>query len=1142
MHATIFLVFVSLSQVFAVSAYSQQTKLSLNLEDARVEEVIDQIEKSTEFVFLYNKDVIDVERRVDLSVKEKNVNEVLVQVFGNTDVSWSIRDRKIFLTSSQPHGSYVPESSLQQDISVSGIVTDASGAPLPGVTIVVEGSAKGTITGLDGRYFISNVPVDATLIFSFIGMKPQRIAVDGKATIHIKMEEEDVSMDEVVVIGYGVAKKRDLTGAVASVSSEELMATAPTLIQNALRGKAAGVMVAGNQGLNDTPMIRIRGNRSISATNDPLFVIDGVPSNGGIETINPNDVSSIEILKDASATAIYGARGANGVILVTTKKGEAGKVSVEYSGYASVSEVNRWKDRVMDAAGFVDYLREGYRKYIYDGQGGYTIDPSSAYPSMDPNQSYDEAMEDILRDQSGYVLESLRKGWAGGVYDPSKVRSFDWQTLGRRDAPFSQNHNISIRGGTRDTKVYISGNFMDNEGLDYKSYRKRYTLRMNLDQNLGDRISIGATTHFSYLQYYGGQGVWGTWNPLGTPYYSPGGSGPYGLGGDVTKDGDPALGIIPNPTGETLWYNHLFNFDGVNNVYKRNRLETTLYGTVKLYEGLTYRANFGTDLNIAQDLEFAASKTQVQGFGDAKAVQKRPIDRGWTFENILNYNKDFGEHSLNATFVQSSQKSVNESLNATGVDLPIESQMYYYMQSAERQSIESGFSQWTLMSWMGRIIYGFKDNRYMLTASLRYDGSSRLAEGNKWVAFPSASVAWRISDEPFMKNIEVISNMKLRVGYGKTGNSAINPYSTLGKIASSRYLWGDDVGVMGYAPSSLSNNTLTWETTGQYNIGLDFGLLKGSISGSVELYKQNTYDLLMPRALPEVSGFGSITQNIGETENKGLEITLETVNFRKKDFQWTTNVQVATNREKIVSLASGQDMDIANNWYVGHPIDTYYDYVRTKYVWGYSKEDMEEIAKFNAQGHSFKPGDYRVKDLNGDYKITAEDRDFVGQRMPKWTLGIANSFTYKNFDLYVFATGMFGQTIYIGNGFGHGGRYNTRNADYWTPEHTNTMFRKPQINGAENTWDRAYRFHKGDFVRISDISLGYTIPMVLSQRVNLQRARFYVQAQNPFLFTSYFNNNPEGFTGNTRTWDNQFNEANNAMGMANYLLGVNLTF
>lgn len=454
----------------------------------------------------------------------------------------------------------LPALAQQKGKTINGKVLDETQEALIGVSVVQKNTTNATVTNTDGEFNIELISGEQVLIISYIGMEPQQIDVSNKNNIQVILKEDNKRLDEVVVIGYGVQKKRDLTGSISQVKAEDLIATAPTTIQEALRGKVAGMMVAGAD-LNADPMIRIRGNRSIEATNDPLFVIDGIPSASGVSVINPSDVASIEVLKDASATAIYGSRGANGVILVTTKKGEEGKVNVEYNGYVTIGKIDNMR-KVRNAAEYIEYLREADRKYIYDGQGGYTLDPTSAYPSMTPNWEYDQKMEYITRDQSGYVLESVRKAWESGTYNPSMLRGFNWQMAGYRDEAISQNHNISIRGGSKDTKIFLSGSFMDNQGITPRSFRTRYTLRMNVDQKLGKHINMGATTNFAYWEYFNGTGVGGNWNPLGTPYYTPGGSGDYGNGGDVTKNGDPALGLVPHPTGEGMLWNPFYDFTG----------------------------------------------------------------------------------------------------------------------------------------------------------------------------------------------------------------------------------------------------------------------------------------------------------------------------------------------------------------------------------------------------------------------------------------------------------------------------------------------------------------------------------------------------------------------------------------------------
>ena len=413
---------------------------------------------------------------------------------------------------------------------------------------------------------------------------------------------------------------------------------------------------------------------------------------------------------------------------------------------------------------------------------------------------------------------------------------------------------------------------------------------------------------------------------------------------------------------------------------------------------------------------------------------------------------------------------------------------------------------------------------------MRYDGSSRLADGHKWVAFPSVAVAWRISDEAFIKDhIDQISNLKLRFGYGKTGNSSVNPYETIGKISSSRYTWGA-VGMLGYAPSSLSNNSLTWETTGQYNVGLDFGFFNGRISGSIEWYKQHTYDLLMPRALPEVSGFGSITENVGETENRGFEMTLETVNFQTKDFSWTTSLQFATNKEQIVKLASGQKEDTANMWFVGHPVDTHYNYVSTKYVWGYSKEDMAEMAKFNEKGANFKPGSIRLEDVDGDYKITEEDKQILGSVRPKFVASMVNNFEFKGFDLSVFLYASVGGLLRNNIEFMEKpGRGNTVKVDYWTSTNPTNAFPRPSVDVEKLDYISTLGYDKADFLRIRNITLGYTLPEMWSKKVLMDKIRIYLSANNPAIFTNFTGIDPEGANGRT------------APSYSTWMFGINLS-
>jgi TonB-linked SusC/RagA family outer membrane protein len=1013
----------------------------------------------------------------------------------------------------------ISKSDEFQQIKITGKVTDSKGAAMAGANVVEKGTTNGVLTGADGSFTLNVASANSVLVFSFVGSEPTEVVVGNQKVVNVTLQEQTKGLDEVVVVGYGTVKKRDLTGSVSSVKSTELMATAPVSIQKALVGKTAGVLITSGNTVNSGTTIRVRGNRSVTATNDPLFVIDGIPSTGGMDIINPSDVESIEVLKDASATAIYGARGANGVILVSTKKGQAGKVTVEYDAYGSVAYLNRFR-KVFNGPEFVDWVREAARKYKYDGAGGYTLDPTG-YNSLTADYNADMGTTYLSAGWDQYINQSLKYAWNNGTYDPSGLRTFDWQMSGYRDNATSMNHSISIRGGTENTKVFVSGSYMDLSDIQLQSFRKRYTLRLNLDQNLGKHFTMGGNINFSYLNWNGGKGISTIWSPLGTPWYSP--------GGDVTQAGDPTLGLLPRPCGEPLSYNSFYDLTGVVNQNKNNRLFVNLYAQINLFKGFSYKASFGTDINLTQNQTFNSHFSTATQLGNPNATESLQISRGLTFDNIFSYNTTIGSHSIAATVVQSNEKSISEPVSATGNSLPIESQLWYALGSASSQSCSTSYTQWTMMSWLGRINYSFA-GKYIFTASLRYDGSSRLAEGNKWVAFPSAAIAWRVSDESFLKGIQAINNLKLRVGYGVTGNSAVNPYSTIGSITSSRYNWDKTIGAMGYAPNSLNSPNLTWEKTAQYDAGIDFGIFKDRISGAVDVYLQQTSDLLMTRAIPTVTGFSSIVQNIGATENKGLEISLTTVNVQKSKFNWTSTLIFARNKEQITKLATGLPRDLNNNWFVGYPVSTHYDYVAAKYVWGCSAEDMAEAAKFNANGSNFKPGDLRIVDQNGDYKITAEDRTIRGHRMPNWNGSIANTLRYGPFDLYFFIYGAFGSTISWDPGVGIGGRYNSFVNDYWTPTHQNTRWLEPHTDIQMPANISAMNFWSGDYLKLSDVTLGYTVPKKLSDKVQISNLRVYGKVQNPYIWTNFSGNDPESGSG-----DAPFT-------MITYMLGVNVTF
>ncbi|MDR2882644.1 MAG: SusC/RagA family TonB-linked outer membrane protein, partial [Alistipes sp.] len=982
---------------------------------------------------------------------------------------------------------------------------------------------------------------------SFLGFQSQSVAVEGRTSIDITLVESAEQIDDVVVIGYGTTTKRDLTGAVTQVKAEDLMVTAPTSIQEALRGKAAGVVVTGT-GMN--PQIRIRGNRSIRANNDPLFVIDGVPQVGGLDLVNPNDVESIEILKDASATAIYGSRGANGVILVSTKQGTKDRVTVTYDAYVNIEEMNSWRP-LMDGGQYLEFIRESGRQYIYDGQGGYSINPASNYRSETPDMVQDLALTDVTKDGSGYIANSVREGWAGNVYNADKVRSYDWQTSRWRKTWFSHSHNVNIRGGNEKTQVAISGNFMDNQVRQMDSYRKRYTVNMNLEQVVNKAITVGARANFSYMEWWDDFGVGGQFSPLASPFYSPkNADGSY----DTTKPGDIANGIIPTPGGEPLWYNPWLDLDGIDGINKNNRFATTLYTTIKLMPKLTYYASFGTTMRLSQEQRFFASASSSKQFGLSEAYSYADMNRDWNFTQTLTYADKIGDHDFSVMIAQDAFKEVYERLRGGALNLPIEDQQWNQLQNAVgTKSVTTDYTQRTLLSYFARAHYGLK-GKYLLDLTYRYDGASVLAQGHKWSGFPSAAFAWRVIDEPFMQSAGALSDLKLRLGYGISGQQSISPYTTVGSITNARYNWGT-VGANGYRPSSLSNPNLGWERSATLSLGIDFGLWRGRLRGTLDLYRVHTTDLLMNRSLPRAIGFGSINQNIGETQNQGIELSINSVNIRNDRFTWSTDLTLAYNKEEIVKLYSGMTNDLGNRWFVGHAIHTYYDYEGYSTLWNYTKADMDEMAKFLEKDPgaraTYQPGTYRIVDQNGDYRINQQDdRVIRGQKMPRFTGSLSNTFSYSfanggSLDLFVFAYWATGFTVFQDPGINMAGRYNGTYGKYWTPRDTNSVYIKPLQSQAEHPFANGYRYFKGDYLKIDDITLGYTLPNTLLNRFGISNLRFYAKFRNPFSpITSYPFKDPEGaanMPGSGNFYDNG-NSYNDPDTIRTYQLGVQLQF
>lgn len=1089
--------------LFSLGALSVDAQtVNKTFKEQTLKSVLQEIESQTGLSIIYRKDEINEDKIVNATFENTPVVEALSSILGES-LEVNLQNKMIVISRKE-----VKSNDQAGRKTITGKIIDEKGEPVIGASIVIKGTSHGTITNLDGEYTLADVPENSTITISFVGYKTLTLFANDKALSKIVLKEDSEQLDEVVVVGYGTVKKRDLTGSVASLNSEAISAVPTTTAVEALQGRASGVVVStSNWSPGESPSILIRGKRSINASNEPLFVVDGIPVTGGMGEISPSDIQSMEVLKDASATAIYGSRGANGVILVTTKQGKEGKTHVDYNGYIGIQTIQNKLD-MMNGAEYAEYTREAYRNST--GSKRYLTD------ILDKGQD----MLLPMFAQDPYVLESVMMAYdENGNYDPSRIRSFNWFDEVTRTGIITD-HQVNVRGGGAKTNFMASATYNKIEGIMKDQNYERFSMRLNINHKINKYVNIGGQTQYSHSVQNRGSG-------METDMYlyriTP-------LGRFQNEDGT-FPGLVG---GDSQMYNPLMNMvDGaVDRPLKNSRFLGSYYVDIKLpIEGLSFRSNFGIDSRTEQDYEYYASATTKRQLGNSYASNTVTKYTMFTWENYFSYNRDFNEkHSLGVTLLQSIQQDLSENLSGKVQKLPSDILKYYDLASGLMiDGMGSNYIKWNMASFMGRINYGFL-GKYLLTVSARYDGSSRLAEGHKWVLFPSAALAWRISDEAFMKKITWVDNLKLRFGYGKTGNSAVDPYQTKGQLALQHYVFNNGgTEYIGYAPSIMANNLLTWETTDQWNVGIDFGFLKNRINGSVELYLQNTKDLLLERQLPVVSGFSSVISNVGSTRNKGIEVTLNTRNIQNRNFTWTTDMTFSANKEEIVELYNGKVDDVGNLWFIGHPIDVYYNYKKIG-IWQNTPEDLAEMDKFNQKGANFVPGSIRLEDVDGDYKITDEDKQILGNTRPKFVASMVNTFEYKGFDLSVFLYASLGGLLKNNIEFMEKpGRANTIKLDYWTPQNPTNAFPRPTADVETLDYISTLGYDKADFLRVRNITLGYTLPERASKKILMNKVRVYLSANNPLIFTGFTGIDPEGANGRT------------APSYSTWMFGINLS-
>ncbi len=1023
-----------------------------------------------------------------------------------------------------------------QQIKVSGKVVDDTNEMLPGVTISIKGTTVGTITGNNGVYSLTVPDKSAILVFSFIGFKNQEVLVGDQSVINIQLEPTILNLDEVIAVGYGTQKKSDITGAVASLDLKTLEERPQTNLTQALQGNIAGVNVTTSAAsAEDNASILIRGQNSITASNNPLIVLDGIPYSGGLGSISPNDVASIEILKDASSSAIYGARGANGVILVSTKQGKKGKTKLSYNGIYSFDEIAHLPD-MQDASDFWAYRwergvtnpthilgissHETLASRISQAFSGNETNNTmiNAFMQGYPGQTWDSVVNGIISKYDPYTTdyETLKQIAAEFAF-PAGGRNTDWVDLATR-LGHKQRHNVALSGGTEQANYYTSVDYNNVEGIAVGDDYKSVVFRINLNLKIRNWIKFGTNTHIGFYDRSGSAASFGGSGGafLADPTYFS-----HNEDGSISSNPDPENVNTVSPLEPLLYDN--------SDLQKRITTNNFLDIDIPFIKNLQYRLNTG----------YLWSNRQKRSYKDFNTVAGRKVGglsslgdntgHNWTIENVLTYKKELGLHNIFATALYSAQESLSESGTFTGKGYANDVRSWYQYNDAETKTASQGYSKSSHLSQMIRLNYGY-NSRYLLTATARRDGYSAFGDSKKFGVFPSVALGWNIANESFAKNWDVIDVLKLRASWGINGNEAVSAYSTLPTMAGRNYI--DEFGnvLYGYYPSKLQNPDLGWETTESYNLGLDFALIRGRIRGALETYKSATSDLLLNETISAINGTTKITRNIGETSNYGIELQLSTVNIDNRTFSWRTDFNCSTFNTEIVNVGlydeEGNPMDdIASGWFIGHPVATNYDYVFDRVL---QKSDFvtdengdyvlniyqayqlrEEVANEVVSYQAPFPGKPIVKDIDGNGIIDGDDRQIIGDRMPDFIAGLTNTFKYKNLTFSFFLNGVWGITRRndMLNVLQYGGTRRMGGVEFWTPENGATDM--PGVNLTGTVGQNLYVYQKANYVRIQDITLSYDLPQRWLSAIAFNDLTAFVNIKNAHTFTEWDGLDPE---------------------------------
>ena len=971
-------------------------------------------------------------------------------------------------------------------ISISGKVKDNRGNPIPGASISVKGTTRVVASDANGNFKIS-AQKGESLVITFVGYVTNTILVANDTQLSIILaEDKDKNLQDVIVVGYGTQKRSDVTGSIVSVPKARLSQLPVTNVLQSIEGAVAGVNVTTTSSVpGSQPSALIRGQNSITANAGPYVVVDGVPltkTGGSLNDINPNDIASVEILKDASATAIYGTNGSNGVILVTTKRGTTGKPVIRYNGYVGIDNIAH----VLEPRSGAEYLQK-YADFLKQTNQTQT----RPVPNIGELPAYN----------AGTTIN-----WVDEATQQGKI----------------QDHNVSISGGSPDVKYFISGDYLDQKGV-VKGYQfNRVSLRSNLDVNVTSFLTVGTSLFLTSNNFDGGRAnlLFATaMSPYGQEYNANGSYTIFPMSPELLYT-NPLLGLKTTQIGRTT------NING--NGYAEVKFPGAL-------TGLKFRLNAGYTYFPERSGSYIGRLANDNN-GTARSVNAST--NSYTIENILTYSKGIKKHHFDFTALYSAQERKYNSTTAGATGFINDELGLDNLGAGATQTSNSYRDRYGLNSQMGRLFYSY-DSRYLFTLTARRDGSSVFgANTTKYGVFPSAAIGWNVINENFMKNVKLISNLKLRLSYGKTGNEAVGVYNTITTEGSSRSPF-NGVSTIGVIPNNLGNILLQWETTKTANIGLDFGILSNRITGSVEAYQNKTSGLLLYRSLPIITGYSRVLENIGKTTNNGLELTLNTQNLAGKNFRWETMVVFAANKNKIDDLYGDGKDDLGNRWFIGQPINVVYDYKMTG-VW----QTGEDVSK---QDPTAKPGSLKFADLNGDGKITADDRTILGQTAPKWTGGITNTFHYKNINLSVFiqtAQGITRNNPDLTYGDETGRRNTPAEIGYWTPE--NQSQTRPALS-YNNTLGYGYA-SDASYTRIKDVTLSYVFSQHILDKLHLGSLTVYASGRNLHTFTNWVGWDPEQTTYGRGTGNSNANQqaftadwTNNYPITRTFVLGLNVS-